>query len=82
MAVVIRQLDENRYALTVDGLVRYVGAIEECERAFRDTRLRVTTTNIGLARLRNGTELVRIGSPLLSTTWFPVYSCRAAIHTQ
>jgi hypothetical protein len=30
--IVIRQLDENRYALTVDGLVRYVGAIEECER--------------------------------------------------
>ena len=30
--IVIRQLDENRYALTIDGLVRYVGAIEECER--------------------------------------------------
>ena len=30
--VEILWLDENRYALTVDGLVRYVGAIEECER--------------------------------------------------
>ena len=38
-------------------------AIEECERAFRDTRLRVSTDNIGLARLREGLELVRIGEP-------------------
>ena len=30
--IVIRQLDENRYALTVDDLARYMGAIEECER--------------------------------------------------
>jgi hypothetical protein len=28
----IRRLDEKRYALTVDGLVRYVGTQEECER--------------------------------------------------
>lgn len=39
-------------------------AIEECERTFRATRLRVTTENIGLARLRSGLELVRIGAPL------------------
>ena len=36
-------------------------AIEECERAFRDSRLRVSTDNIGLCRLTDGTELVRIG---------------------
>lgn len=38
-------------------------AIEESERLFRSTRLRVSTDNIGLARLRDGTELVRVGSP-------------------
>jgi len=38
-------------------------AIEECERAFRATRLRVSTDNIGLARLTEGLELVRIGEP-------------------
>jgi hypothetical protein len=38
-------------------------AIEECERLFRATRLRVSTDNIGLARLPDGLELVRIGSP-------------------
>ena len=30
--IVIRQLDENRYAVTIDGIVRYVGTLEECER--------------------------------------------------
>jgi hypothetical protein len=39
-------------------------AIEQCERAFRDTKLRVSTDEIGLARLREGLELVRIGSPM------------------
>jgi hypothetical protein len=39
-------------------------AIEECERAYRNTRLRVSTEEIGLGRLREGTELVRIGKPL------------------
>ncbi|WP_353266087.1 hypothetical protein [Gemmatimonas sp.] len=39
-------------------------AIEQAERAFRDTRVRVSTENIGLARLREGTEIVRIGKPL------------------
>lgn len=38
-------------------------AMEECERIFRDTRLRVSTDNIGLARLKEGMELVRVGSP-------------------
>ena len=38
-------------------------AIEECERQFRATRLRVSTDEIGLARLKEGLELVRIGAP-------------------
>jgi len=38
-------------------------AIEECERFYRDTRLRVSTDQIGLARLPSGVELVRIGRP-------------------
>ena len=38
-------------------------AIEECERLFRDTRLRMSTDNVGLARLPEGLELVRIGKP-------------------
>jgi hypothetical protein len=38
-------------------------AIEECERAFRATKLRVSTDEIGLARLTEGLELVRIGAP-------------------
>jgi hypothetical protein len=39
-------------------------AIEEAERFFSETRLRVSTDNIGLAKLREGLELVRIGSAL------------------
>ncbi|MGH7501686.1 MAG: hypothetical protein ACREL7_07995 [Longimicrobiales bacterium] len=39
-------------------------AIEECQRAFTDTRTRVSTEEIGLARLPDGLELVRIGKPL------------------
>lgn len=39
-------------------------AIEACERAFRETRTRVSTENIGLARLADGLDLVRIGRPL------------------
>jgi hypothetical protein len=38
-------------------------AIEECEREFRATKLRVSTEHIGLARLKEGLELVRIGEP-------------------
>jgi hypothetical protein len=39
-------------------------AIEAAERLFRDTRMRVSTENIGLARHAGGLELVRIGSPM------------------
>jgi hypothetical protein len=39
-------------------------AIEDAERAFRSTRIRVSTDNIGMARLRDGTDLVRIGAPM------------------
>ncbi len=38
-------------------------AIESAERLYRDTRTRVSTENVGLARLRDGTELVRVGKP-------------------
>lgn len=39
-------------------------AIEQAERQFSSTRQRVSTEHIGLSRLRDGTELVRIGTPL------------------
>lgn len=39
-------------------------ALEECERLFRARRLRMSTDNIGLAKLREGLVLVRIGEPL------------------
>jgi hypothetical protein len=38
-------------------------AIEDCERRFHDARKRVASDNIGLARLDEGLELVRIGAP-------------------
>jgi hypothetical protein len=38
-------------------------AIEEGERLYRDARRRVSTDHIGLARLRDDTELIRIGEP-------------------
>jgi hypothetical protein len=38
-------------------------AIEACERLFRGIRTRVSTEHIGLARLGEGLELVRIGAP-------------------
>jgi hypothetical protein len=38
-------------------------AIEEAERAFRATRMRVSTDNIGLAQLSEGLQLVRVGKP-------------------
>ncbi|HEX5870207.1 MAG TPA: hypothetical protein VFY65_07325, partial [Longimicrobium sp.] len=37
-------------------------AIEDAERLFRDTRLRAQRENIGLAKLRDGTRLIR-GAP-------------------
>ena len=39
-------------------------AIEECERHFHNTPLRFSTDNIGLARLSEGLELVRVGRPV------------------
>jgi hypothetical protein len=38
-------------------------AIEECERLFRSTKLRMSTDHIGLARVSEGLELVRVGDP-------------------
>ena len=40
-------------------------AIADAERLYRDTKLRVATDQVGLARLRDGLELVRIGRPVL-----------------
>jgi hypothetical protein len=40
-------------------------AIDECERRFRGTRLRMSTDNIGLAQFRGNFELVRVGPALL-----------------
>lgn len=39
-------------------------ALDQAERAFRATRVRVSTDNIGLARMPDGTDLVRIGAPM------------------
>jgi len=39
-------------------------AIEECEREYRGTKLRAATDEIGLGRLREGLDLIRIGAPL------------------
>ncbi|MEZ4417088.1 MAG: hypothetical protein R3E10_15150 [Gemmatimonadota bacterium] len=41
-------------------------AVEALERLYRDTRVRVATENVGLARHREGLEMVRIGEPLRS----------------
>ena len=38
-------------------------AIEAMERRFRDSRLRVSTDNVGLARLKESVDLIRIGEP-------------------
>ena len=40
-------------------------ALEACERAYRAATKRVSTDNIALAQLKDGTDLVRIGRPLL-----------------
>jgi hypothetical protein len=37
--------------------------VEACERAYRRTTLRASTAEIGLARMADGLELVRIGKP-------------------
>ena len=39
-------------------------ALEDAERIYGDAKQRVSTENIGLTRLADGTELVRIGAPL------------------
>lgn len=39
-------------------------AVEQCERMFRNTTIRVSTDNIGLASLHSGLDLVRVGMPL------------------
>src|SRR5687768_11842489 len=39
-------------------------ANEACERLFRATHLRVSTDNVGLAQLREGLDLIRIGKAL------------------
>jgi hypothetical protein len=39
-------------------------AIEDCERLYRSTYVRVSTGNVGLARMKDGLDLVRIGTPL------------------
>lgn len=39
-------------------------AVEACERIFRDTVVRVSTDNIGLATIAHGLDLVRVGKPL------------------
>ena len=39
-------------------------AIEQSEKFYRDTKRRVSTDNIGLAKLRSGITLIRIGEPL------------------
>src|SRR4051812_6861689 len=38
-------------------------AIEEAEKAFRATRMKVVSDHIGMAQLSDGLELVRIGAP-------------------
>lgn len=46
-------------------------AVEEAEKRFRDCRVRVHSENIGLARMPDGTRLVRVGEavPLELATW-------------
>ncbi|MDE0074645.1 MAG: hypothetical protein OXR82_17785 [Gammaproteobacteria bacterium] len=39
-------------------------AVETCDKLFRDTRTRMSSENVGLARHPEGLELVRIGKPL------------------
>src|SRR5687768_13630851 len=39
-------------------------AVEQAERLFADTRMRAQSENIGLARLRDGTRLVRVGKAM------------------
>jgi hypothetical protein len=38
-------------------------ALEACERLFRESRMRASTDNIGMARIPGGLDLVRVGKP-------------------
>ena len=44
--VAIHRVDERRYAVTVDGVVRYVGTLEECERRAIILDLRIMTRQL------------------------------------
>jgi hypothetical protein len=62
-------------------------AIEQAERLFRRARVRASTDNIGLARVADRTELVRVGRPTLPefASWryadvFARRRRRAAVH--
>ena len=57
-------------------------AIDSCERHFRGTRLRISTDNVGLARLKDGLELVRIGPALLPEIASWRYGTRIARYAQ
>src|SRR6185503_8239406 len=57
-------------------------AIASCERHFRATRLRISTDNVGLARLKDGLELVRIGPALLPEIASWRYGTRIARYAQ
>lgn len=56
-------------------------AIDHCERLFRGTRLRYSTDNIGLARVGEHLELVRIGPALLPEIASWRYGSRIEQHT-
>ncbi|HKN65433.1 MAG TPA: hypothetical protein VJW73_04110, partial [Gemmatimonadaceae bacterium] len=56
-------------------------AIDECERLFRGTRLRYSTDNIGLARVGEHLELVRIGPALLPEIASWRYGSKIEQHT-
>ena len=52
--IAVQRLDDNRYVLTVDGIVRYVGTRKECER-----RVVILTAKNGRATQDNA--LARLG---------------------
>ena len=56
-------------------------AIDECERLFRGTRLRFSTDNIGLGRVGEHLELVRIGPALLPEIASWRYGSKIEQHT-
>jgi len=60
-------------------------AIHDAERLFRDSRLRAHSENVGLAKLRDGTRLVRVGKALpvelASVRYGKAYQRRHVVHT-